>query len=224
MTSPDQTEIFRRDEGDNWFFRNRNHLSSTGSQDAPIVMLERWRGIGGSIESICELGCANGWRLAALREAHHGIARAAGSDISEAAVAEGRRTWPELELAVGSLDRPNVTGPFDVVIVSFVFHWVARERLASSIAAVDELISANGALILADFLPDRPCARRYHHRPDVELFTFKQNYAECFLGLGFYEQLEQSIYAHSHKGKTNDPQDRASCVLLRKDFSLYEHA
>lgn len=224
MNSPDQTDIFSRDEGDNWFFRNRDHLTTSRSDDPTLAMVERLHALGGRVDAICDLGCANGWRLAALGQAYPEAARLAGSDISEAAVIQGRRAWPELELAIGSLDRPGLAGQFDVVIVSFVFHWVARERLARSVAAIDELVTEGGALIIADFLPDRPCARTYHHRTDVALFTYKQNYADCFLGLGLYEQLEQSIYSHSHEGEAVDPEDRAVCALLRKNLTLYERA
>lgn len=218
----DQTDIFRRDEGNNWFLRNRDHLFVDHSGDVPLTMVERWARDGGSLDSICELGCANGWRLAALRQAYPNTQRLVGSDISEVAIADGRRAWPSLELAVGSLDEPGVIGHFNLVIVSFVFHWVARRRLARSVAMVDELITDGGALILADFFPDQPCACTYHHRSDLELFTYKQNYAECFLGLGFYEQVDELMYSHSGASGTINSQDRAICTLLRKDFALYE--
>ena len=106
---------------------------------------------------------------------------------------------------------------FDVVIVSFVLTWVARPRLAASIAGIDALVRPGGALVLADFLPDAPCARPYHHRTDVEIYTFKQDYTACFTDLGTYAEVEREVF--SHDGATSvdiDPQDRAMCALLRK--------
>lgn len=219
---PDQTEIFSRDEGDHWFARNRRALGAA-PDDHVTTAARRWSERN-PIRSVCELGCANGWRLAALREALPDVERLAGCDVGGTAIADGLRRWTGLELTVGSLDQPNVQGQFDLVIVSFVFHWVARERLARSVAGVDALVRHGGALILADFLPDRPCARAYHHRADVEILTYKQDYARCFTGLGIYEEVERTVFAHSGSGDSIDPQDRAAWFLLRKKLGNYERA
>ena len=225
MGRVDQTDVFRGGEGDNWFRRNQDHLAEAVDSDPVMRLVREFVVREGQPASACELGCANGWRLAALRDVLPAGARLAGSDISAEAIAVGRSQYPGLELAVGALDAPNLNGPFDLVIVSFVLHWVARERLAQSIACIDGLVRENGLLVVADFLPDQPTARRYHHRPDIDLFTFKQDYAACFLGLGFYEELGRDIFAHSRKtGQHIDPQDRAACTLLRKRLSLYEPA
>jgi trans-aconitate methyltransferase len=181
-------------------------------------MLSRWTERE-QVRSVCELGCGNGWRLASIGERFPAIQRLAGCDVSAEAIADGRSRWPGLELAVGSLDQPAIQSAFDVVIVSFVFHWVARDRLAASIAAVDALVAEGSALILSDFLPDNPCARPYHHRTDVELFTYKQDYVRCFTDLGLYEELERAVFSHDGGASPIDEQDRAMCALLRKNLS-----
>jgi SAM-dependent methyltransferase len=220
--APDQTDVFSADEGDNWFRRNRAAFDGAHEHDHAINLLLRLNERK-AVRSVCELGCSNGWRLAAIADLLPRIERLAGSDLSRAAIEDGRRRWPQLELAIGSLDDPAVHGSFDVVIVSFVFHWVARERLAASVSAVDGLVRDGGALIIADFLPDRPCARPYHHRSDVELFTYKQDYSRCFIGLGVYAELEREVFAHSGQSSGDiDPQDRAVCALLRKDLAAYD--
>lgn len=218
----DQTDVFSADEGDHWFQRNFASLIVSHDTDQVIALLSRWNERE-PVGSVCELGCSNGWRLAAIAELMPGVDRLAGSDLSGAAIADGRRRWSQLELAVGTLDRPMLAGPFDVVIVSFVFHWVARERLAASVAAVDELLPDGGVLIIADFLPDQPCARPYHHRPDAEIYTYKQDYARCFTGLGTYQEVERQVFAHSgNSGSAIDSQDRALAALLRKDLCAYK--
>jgi len=211
-----QTDIFGADEGDNWFRRNRQALNTSGRTDRVLQMARRWNERA-RVRSVCELGCANGWRLAALSEALPDLERAAGCDLSEAAIDDGRNRWPQLELTVGSLDNPAITGPFNLVIVSFVLHWVARDRLAASISGVDSLVSDGGALIVADFLPDQTSARRYHHRDDVEIWTYKQDYPLCFTGGDTYVEVEREVFAHSGESAAPiDPQDRAVCALLRK--------
>jgi SAM-dependent methyltransferase len=220
----DQTDIFQEEEGDNWYRRNAGVLGDAVSGDHVVNLLTRWSETE-SVRSVCELGCANGWRLDAIPERLPQVDRLAGSDLSKAAIEAGRRRSPHLELAVGSLDEPALCGPFDVVIVSFVFHWVARERLAASIAAVDNLLRDGGALIIADFLPDAPCMRRYHHRTDVTLFTYKQDYSRCFTSLGIYAEIERIVFAHSPApGADVDPQNRALAALLAKQLTGYAQA
>lgn len=220
MILPDQTDVFSTDEGDNWFRRNAESLNHPVGEDHATAMLLRVADRE-PIRSVCELGCSNGWRLASIADRIPSVERAAGSDLSRAAIEDGCRRWPELELGVGSLDSPCIEGEFDAVIVNFVFHWVARSRLAASVAAVDALVRDGGALIIADFLPDRPCARPYHHRTDVEIYTYKQDYSGIFTALGTYAELARDIFSHSgSRAEPIDPQDRAVCVLLRKNLAV----
>ncbi|RME63690.1 MAG: hypothetical protein D6782_09760, partial [Alphaproteobacteria bacterium] len=141
-----------------------------------------------------------------------------------AAIEAGRAQWPEIALAVGTLDRPPVVGVYDMLIVSFVLHWVDRTRLAASVAAIDGLIKPEGLLVLADFLPDAPERRRYHHRQDVPLYTYKQDYGAVFTGLGLYRELARVTYPHDATDMAIAPaasQDRAMCAVLRKTQSGY---
>lgn len=215
----DQDDVFRSGEGDNWFLRNLAHLSAAVDEDKVAQTVRRLAETE-QITSICELGCANGWRLALLNDQMGPLGRVAGADISEKAIKDGRQRWPDLELKVGSTDIPNLGGLFDVVILSFVLHWVARDRLARTVAAVDMLVKEGGHVVLADFLPDQPCKRPYHHRQDVELFTYKQDYRTCFTGLQLYELTESEIFSHGGQA-TVDEQDRAVCALLRKSSNRY---
>ena len=220
MIVSDQTDVFSADEGDNWFRRNVESLNHPVGEDHAIAMLLRVAARE-PIHSVCELGCSNGWRLASIADRFPSLERVAGCDLSRAAIEDGRRRWPNLELGVGTLDSPRIDGEFDAVIVNFVFHWVARNRLAASVAAVDALVRDGGALIIADFLPDRPCARPYHHRTDVEIYTYKQDYPAIFTALGTYAEAEREIFSHSGgSAEPMDPQDRAVCAVLRKNFAV----
>lgn len=220
MIVPDQTDVFGTDEGDNWFHRNAESLKCSHREDRATAMLLR-AAESEPIRSVCELGCSNGWRLASIADQFPSVERVAGSDLSHAAIEDGRRRWPDLEFGVGSLDAPCIEGEFHAVIVNFVFHWVARCRLAQSIAAVDALVRDGGSLIIADFLPDRPCARPYHHRTDVEIYTYKQDYPAIFTALGTYTEVARDIFSHSgSSAETIDPQDRAVCALLRKNLAI----
>lgn len=218
----DQTEAFCAGEGDNWFARNQAALAPSLAGDHVAAMVARLQEQGASLSTVCEVGCANGWRLAALADTYASITRIAGCDVSSEAIADGRRRWPDIELEVAAVEDAGLSGPFDLVMVSFVLHWVARKRLARSIAAIDALVADGGAVIVADFLPDRPCARSYHHREDIAIYTYKQDYAACFASLGFYREVARDIYSHAGApSAVTDPQDRASCAALIKSFDSY---
>ncbi|WP_295843708.1 class I SAM-dependent methyltransferase [Tardiphaga sp.] len=144
MPLVDQSAVFRDGEGDAWFRRNAGALSATRPVDRTAEAT--LRAIDATdARSICEVGCSNGWRLAQLGERYPGL-QLAGFDVSEAAIAEGSAAWPGLTLRSGTADAPPFDAPFDVVIVSFVLHWVGRAQLARSIAAIDGLVRDGGTL------------------------------------------------------------------------------
>ncbi|MFA6305717.1 MAG: class I SAM-dependent methyltransferase [Candidatus Gracilibacteria bacterium] len=167
--------------------------------------------------SVLEVGCANGWRLALLQERYG--AACCGCDVSEAAIADGRERYPDVFLSLAAahymLYRDKA---FDVVIFSFVLHWIDRPRLASVIAEADRVLAPGGHLIVVDFLPLWPTKRRYHHRQDVEAWTYKQDYAACWLSLGTYTQRRRILFNHdTGEPGVCDAGAQAAGVLLRKE-------
>lgn len=219
----DQTTVFEGGEGDAWFRRNSEMLAPDRADHATEMSVRLIRERAGAIRSVCEVGCANGWRLSALASQLQPEARICGFDVSADAIADGKMRWPDLDLFVGAADCPPVEGPFDLVIVSFVLHWVDRARLARTVAALDELVDDDRYLIVADFLPDAPCRTAYHHLPEGTAYTYKQDYRAPFLGLGFYRELSAEIFAHGKdaNGGAIPEQDRGVCALLAKSFSAY---
>lgn len=218
--SQDQDVIFAQSEGNAWYRRNAAKL---GSVDRPDALLDMARLLPAArreaIRSVCDIGCANGERLARFARLLPNATRLCGFDASSEAVAAGMARFEGLDLRPALADSPPFEGPFDLVTISFVLHWVDRKRLARTIAAVDGLVADGGLLILSDFLPDQPCSRRYHHRQDVELFTFKQDYSAAFSGLGLYREIGRHIFSHDAAGVELDgseDQARAMCAMFVK--------
>ncbi len=224
----DQDLIFRQSEGNAWYQRNSQALDNTEKRDPALLLLQQIATEKlASIRTICDVGCANGWRLSRLRDSVLEANRFCGFDASEDAISAGREKYAGLELATGLADAPPFDDQFDLVIVSFVLHWISRSRLAYSMAAIDRLVAPGGFLLIADFLPDRPCARHYHHRQDVELYTYKQNYIAPFTALGLYRETARITFSHDDKGLSIGPaadQDRAVCALLHKPHDMYPRA
>jgi SAM-dependent methyltransferase len=169
-----QHDIFLGGEGDAWYRRNKTALAS------PLNDLLTQYLLASDLEGkkILDIGCGNGRRLARIGGERYGI------DPSAEAIGS---IAPPIRAQVGvshQLDYPDAF--FDVVVVSFVFHWLDRSVIQTTVSEIDRVLKHGGALCIMDFYPDRPHARRYHHREDVELFTYKQDYSNLFLESGVY--------------------------------------
>jgi len=224
----EQEKAFRDGEGDAWYRRNREHLDERREDWATRII----GGIAnmGAVARVVELCFSNGWRLARLRPLFPEGCVFAGVDASAEAVADGRRRFPQLELTRGVLSSVPLEQPFDLLIVNFVLHWAGRDTLSRCIAEIDRLVKWNGYLVLGDFLPDFPSKRRYHHLPQQSLFTYKQDYARAFLGLGYYREIARVTYDHAGKEADFqrddwlapvDPDARAVTSLLHKSLDSY---
>jgi len=220
-----QDNIFLNGEGDRWFERNENKLGAPEmvAEDWPLILIARHGLCPQSV--VTEVGCANGWRLDWIREVYG--ARCYGIDASRQAIEDGRQRFPSVDyLTIGAISDLRVwrdsiwcNHMADLVICHYVLHWIDRGSLLQSISEIDRILSPGGYLLLGDFLPDRPTKVRYHHRQDVELWTYKQDYAATFLATGGYVEVDRMIYDHdSHEQTKNIPSHRRGvCSLLRKE-------
>jgi SAM-dependent methyltransferase len=210
----DQDDVFATTEGDRWFERNRGVLVwADAEHDLPLLLMHLY---GLAPTSVLEIGAANGYRLAAIRDKY--ACRVVGVEPSHAAIADGQHRFPGVELHRGRADDVPLHEVFDLVIVNFVFHWVGRDRLLRAVAEVDRLLKNGGLVLLGDFLPNSPAKSHYHHLPELEVFTFKQDYAAIFLASACYEAVALLTHQHASKRPSADytASDRAGTWLLRK--------
>ncbi|MFG0250103.1 MAG: class I SAM-dependent methyltransferase [Phycisphaeraceae bacterium JB051] len=218
-----QDKVFSGGEGNAYFARNK-HRDMMTKHDWPCHLLSEVA-IEKPVESVLELGCMDGYRLERLRSVYP-QARMVGIDASSEAIASGQQKYPNVELHAGVLADPPVQGQFDIVIVNFVFHWVDRQTLCQSIASVDGLLRDGGLLVLGDFDPNHKQKTPYHHRQDVELYTFKQDYANTFISLGIYHPLIRVSFDHDTHASTvysTTGRSRAMCCVLEKSLTgLYQ--
>lgn len=213
-----QDRIFLEGEGNAWFDRNKTSLMAPNRFDWPLTLLD-WLDVADQPRNAVELGCANGWRLAALRKRIPG--RLIGVDASSEAIADGRIRYPALDLRQGLLSNLPLDETFDLVIVNFVLHWVDRSSLSRAVAEIDRVVADGGLLILGDFLPDRPTRRQYHHRPSKDVFTYKQDYAAIFEAFVTYRSIARIAFdhdAHAPKISQCGGGARAICAVLKKSL------
>ncbi len=118
-------------------------------------------------------------------------------DISPQAIEFGKQTFPDirhhcLNIATSEPSLSSVIGQQDLIFVVAVFHWIDRLLLPRAIANVDESLRDGGHLLIADFLPSTKRKNPISHNPDY--FTYKQDYAACFVSFGTYELVSQTAY------------------------------
>lgn len=224
-----QENAFLSGEGNAWFARNQSALKSNEVKDFISPLVDQAQ-VSSQLRRILDLGCSNGWLLQRFftRLALGGVVgiEAVGYDISVDSIRDGSKSYPDLLLRCGSassmgFDERN----FDLVILNFVLHWIDRSLLSQVVRNVDLAVRDGGYLAIADFNPALPCRRRYKHRCDVELFTYKQNYVGIFTGLGTYETVS-AIDFNADTGKVIvdgacEDQSRARSALLRKSLDHF---
>lgn len=217
-----QDKIFADSEGNAWFRRNKQALIDADRFDWPVEML-RELAHSQKFDSICELGCSNGWRLDKLRNIFPS-ARLAGVDASVEAIEDGKQRYAGLELSTGILADTRLSGPFQVVVVNFVLHWVGRDMLLRSVAEIDRLLADGGYLVLSDFDPDCAQKRHYHHYLEQRLHTFKQDYARIFEAANTYRTIQCASFDHDTNSTSPAPaasNARGKCSLLQKSLESF---
>ncbi|MCU1283252.1 MAG: methylase involved in ubiquinone/menaquinone biosynthesis-like [bacterium] len=212
MTRATQDETFVGSEADHWFERNREALASVDfDHDPPLRLVSLYKL---PARSVLEIGAANGYRVAEL--ARRTGAHATAVEPSQRAVADGRARYPHVDLRQGEARALPVDGPFDLVIVNFVFHWIDRANLLRCVAEVDRVIGDGGYLLIGDFFPATPTRVKYHHLADADVHTFKQDYSSVFVASGLYQPIAMlSGSGHDLDAGASDD-GRAATWLLRK--------
>jgi SAM-dependent methyltransferase len=204
-----------RDEGDNWFRRNRAVI---GRGYDPVTALLQVHAI--APHRVCEVGCSNGYRLAALHHAHG--CEVIGVEPSSAAIRDGRRRWPFISFIRATADTFTLERPVDLVIVHFVLHWVPRELLFKTLERIDAALMPGGFLVIGDFGLEGFAKRRYHHRPKDDLWTYKQYYPAVFTVSGLYREIGLLRYNHdTHEPSADITTDSMGTVTLLRKQELY---
>lgn len=212
-----QDTVFAGGEGNQWFERNRQALAQKDAPEQdPVIRLIQLANL--KPRRVVEIGASTGFRLNLLQKIHP--CEATAVDPSDAAIADGRAKYPGVNFLHGVASSVPIAddGGFDLVIVNAVLHWIDRSTLMRSCAELDRLLAPQGFLVIGDFHPASPERVKYHHRSDVELYTYKQNYADIFLATRLYTQFASVVFDHEGWACNPDvvPGDRYQVVVLKK--------
>jgi len=219
----DQTALFKRNEGDAWFRRNRTAQQQSGPSHEINVIEDVLGCFRSEIGNILEIGCGDGRKTE--RMAGFFQARGVGIDPSTEAIAAGNERLREarnaaVALSVGTADElPFDAGQFDLVHFGFSLYLVARERIFLSLAQADRVLRPGGFLTIFDFDPAAMHKRVYSHRPGV--FSFKARYEEWFVATGHYHVVIKRSFSHASVDFSKDDNERIAVTVLYKEPEAY---
>jgi len=211
-----QSTTWMQSEGNAWHDRN---VAKLGGRPDPVIdtILE----LNLFPETVFEVGCGNGWRLAQLRDRVG--CKAWGCDLSTAAIADGMRryrkdSWDDT-FNIGWREAKNMRGipthGFDMVIYGFCLYQVDPEDLFQIVKEGDRILKDGGHLIVYDFLPDAPHSRNYGHVK--ELKTYKMNHAQLWLAHPYYSLKHSNHYPHE-EGEMITSDTRVGVTVLHKNI------
>lgn len=207
-----QDEMFKSFEGDNYFQRRENSDwpdEERLAADLPLQLIKRNNL---KITNAAEVGAYNGFRLARIMRDYS--CKAVAFEPSRRAVNNGKTQYPDIEFHCNTASKLDAKdGAFDLVIASYVFHWIDRKTLLRSVSEIDRVLADGGHLVISDFLVSRPERTRYHHLPEREVWTYKQKYEDIFIFTNLYALVDSA--SKEPQGKDTV---RRVCVLLKKSL------
>jgi SAM-dependent methyltransferase len=216
MKNNPQREAFRTSEGDAWHARNRSFMEDLPERVRRDPVLRALRALELAPKSVLEVGCANGYRLEALRGLYG--AECFGIEPSAAAVEDARQRFGALHVQVGTADElPFEDGRFDALIFGFCLYLCDRGDLFKIAYQADRVLADGGFLCIYDFFaPGIPYRNPYAHLPG--LYSYKMDYARLFLGNPAYSSVYHSVIPEAGGPPSADPDQRIAVTVLHKNM------
>lgn len=208
-----QATRWMQSEADAWHQRNK---VKTAAESDPVLGVLRAEGI--YPETVFEVGCGHGYRLAAMRDEWG--AKVWGCDLSKEAIRYGLQKYGDKDFQIGWREAKNLKGipsqGFDMVIYGFCLYACDPDDLFMIAREGDRILKDGGHLVIWDFCPDFPHSRSYKY--DSMLRTYKADYSKLWLGHPYYKLHKQVVMPHeSGEEITNDT--RVAVTILRKSVA-----
>lgn len=206
-----QKNIFIESEGDQWFARNRADEKKLAEMAGHDPVLRILKDMNAKPKSVLEIGCADGWRLAAMRK-FWPAAQFKGIDPSRQAVAQA---FKDIEITEGTADDlPYREGEFDLVVFGFCLYLCDRQDLFRIAAEADRVLKDGGLMATYDFHAPAPYRNRYVHHEGV--YSYKMDYSRLFTWSPAYKVEREIIEAH-HGMSADNPDNLIGVFAMRKN-------
>lgn len=215
MKNNPQREAFRTSEGDAWHARNRAFMENLPERLQRDPVLRAFRALELAPKRVLEIGCANGYRLEALRGLYG--AECFGIEPSAAAVDDAKQRFEAVQVQVGTADElPFEDARFDALIFGFCLYLCDRGDLFKIAYQADRVLADGGFLCIYDFAPGIPYRNPYSHLPG--LYSYKMDYTRLFLGNPAYTSVYHSVIPEAGGAPTGDADQRIGVSVLHKNM------
>lgn len=219
QTGLSQGEVFLRGEGDRWFERNVRPRQNTLSLSTEIgFLIGTLKSFSDSINSILEIGCADGLKLRKLCKGLN--ATGCGIDPSAKAIDLGQQNQTDnlISLSVGlAHNLPYDNSSFDLVHFGFCLYLIDRENIKAALNEAHRVLKPGGFMVITDFDPAISHARPYHHYSG--LFSYKTDYAAALVSPGFYHLAYKYSYSHQQPFFDRNSDERVAVSILYKEIT-----
>jgi len=176
-----QSEAFFQGEGEAWLDRNKDRL--TGKNDPVLEAIQNYN-LDPAV--VMEIGCANGWRLDALRDQYDCVVY--GCDPG----ADGEKD----NILRRSADKTGVTsGLFDTVIYGWCLYLCDPEDYFKIAMEGDRILADMGFIVVYDFHADHPYKTPYKHKEG--LFSHHYDFAKLWLSHPAYHLYGRTIHGET---------------------------
>lgn len=210
-----QSNKWLESEGDAWHGRNVHRF---GHPSDPVIDMLLAHNLVADQKFILEVGCADGHRLARLRDEHK--AKCWGVDLSTAALNYGLQKYGDNDLQLRWRKASNLHGipaqSMDIVIYGFCLYAVDPQDLFNIVAEGNRVLNDGGHLIIHDFYPFHTHAKPYHHDPLLK--TYKMKHIKLFTAHPAYKVIDCELAPHE-KGEELNNDTQTAITLLRKDMA-----
>jgi SAM-dependent methyltransferase len=182
-----QADIFLESEGNAWFDRNKDRL---GMRDPVSDAIEM---VGIVPDNVLEVGCANGWRLARLRDKYR--CKVLGLDPSMNAIREGM-----VPIFQGTAENlPRSTGErFDLIIYGFCLYLTEPSDWLRIAAEADMVLRPGGHIVIHDF-----SIRDNGHEAFGRPYEYRQGVMSYHVDFASF-WLSHPLYSHTAWYKSGD--------------------
>ena len=213
-----QSDIFLESEADEWHRRNKEALKTSDSFFEVETLKRVLVQFRSEVKTILEVGCGNAIKLQRLTEFFQ--AKGSGIDPSRNSIQEASNRFKDLKLVTGIASQlPFQDLEFDLVVIGFCMYLIDREDIFRTKAEIDRVLRQGGYLAIVDFDPAIRHKNEYRHKPGV--FSYKNSYAEFFLGGGHYYLVSKDSFSHAGHHFSIDSDERLSISVLYKEPEAY---
>ncbi len=209
-----QNEIFKDFEADNWFYRNKEYISSKLS-DEDVTFQEMKKFIPDfKGKSFIEVGCSNGYRLSWIKE---NSGKVVGIEPSSKAVEDAKEKFALNENEILCTDASQffkeTNESFDVINFGHCLYLIPPAQIPEIVAGAINSLNTGGYIFIFDF-DSAPQRQKYHHTEGV--FSYKSRFDEYFTWMPTMHLVKKLVLEHTGDYTKGNPREDCALSIIRK--------